>query len=61
MAKDEHGREWLSTGAIAKDLGVTAGAVKKALTALGLEPDLVKAGCAYYSADRLPVIKDALR
>jgi hypothetical protein len=61
MVKDANGREGLSAGAIAKELEATPGAVKKALTALGInEADFVKAGCGYYYADRLPAIKAAL-
>jgi hypothetical protein len=59
--KDDKGREGLSSGGIAKELEVSPGAVKKALTALGVtEPDFVKAGCGYYYADRLPAIRKAL-
>ena len=62
MAKDENGREGLSTGAIAKELEASPAAVKKALAALKLsEADFVKAGCAYYYADRLPAIREALK
>jgi hypothetical protein len=61
MAKDDKGREGLSSGAIAKELEVSPGAVKKALTALGVtEPDFVKAGCGYFYADRLQEIRKAL-
>jgi hypothetical protein len=61
MVKDANGREGLSAGAIAKELEATPGAVKKALTAIGVpEADFVKAGCGYYDADRLPAIKAAL-
>jgi hypothetical protein len=34
--------------------------VKKALASLGVEPDFLKAGCAYYYAERLPAVKKAL-
>ncbi|MDA8238078.1 MAG: hypothetical protein M0T75_09390 [Chloroflexi bacterium] len=60
MVKDANGREGLSAGAIAKELGVTAPAVKKALAALKIEADFVKAGCAYYYADRIPSIRAAI-
>ena len=47
---------------IAKELEVSPGAVKKALTALKVtEADFVKAGCGYYYADRLPAIREALK
>ena len=54
MVKDANGREGLSAGAIAKELGVAPPAVKKALAALKIEADFVKAGCAYFYADRIP-------
>jgi hypothetical protein len=62
MAKDANGRDGLSTGAIAKELGASPGAVKKALASLALtQPDFVASNCGYYYADRLPAIKAALR
>lgn len=61
MTKDASGREGLSTGALAKELGVGPADVKKALASLKVvEPDFVKAGCGYYYADRLPALKEAL-
>ena len=61
MVKDATGREGLSTGAIAKELDASPAAVKKALATLKVdEADFVKAGCAYYYADRLPAIRKAL-
>lgn len=61
MVKDASGREGLSTGAIAKELGVSPAQVKKALATLKLgEADFVKAGCAYYYADRMPAIRQAI-
>ena len=60
MVKDAAGREGLSAGAIAKELGVAPVAVKKALTELRIEADFVKAGCAYYYAERLPAVRKAL-
>ncbi len=60
MVKDATGREGLSAGAIAKELDATPGAVKKALAAMKIEADFVKAGCAYYYAERLPKVKQAL-
>jgi biotin operon repressor len=62
MVKDAAGREGLSAGALAKELGVSPAAVKKALAEIKvLEADFVKAGCGYYFADRLPALKDALK
>ncbi len=61
MVKDATGREGLSAGAIAKEVGATPAAVKKALAALKVdEPDFVKAGCGYYFADRIEAIRKSL-
>ena len=61
MVKDTGGREGLSAGAIAKELGATPAAVKKALTELKIEADFVKAGCAYYYAERVASIRQAVK
>jgi biotin operon repressor len=60
MVKDASGKEGLSAGAIAKELETSPAAVKKALAELKVEPDFVKAGCAYYYAERLPAVKKVL-
>jgi predicted ArsR family transcriptional regulator len=57
MVKDSGGREGFSAGAIAKELGVAPPAVKKALAELKIEPDFVKAGCAYYYAERVDAVR----
>ncbi len=52
----------LMTGAqIAKQLGVSAAKVKKAIDELGLAPDAKKGPCAYYSARWAAKIKSALK
>ena len=61
MVKDATGREGLSAGAIAKELGATPGAVKKALLSMKIEADFVKAGCAYYYPERVAKVEQALR
>jgi predicted ArsR family transcriptional regulator len=60
MAKDESGREGLSAGAMAKELGASPAKVKRALDELGMDPDFVKSGCAYYYAERSAAVKKAL-
>ena len=60
MATDEKGREGLSAGAMAKDLGVSPAKVKRALGDLGIEADFVKSGCAYYYPERSEAVKKAL-
>ena len=61
MVKDASGREGYSAGAIAKELDTTPAAVKKALASLGIEADFVKAGCAYFYAERMAQVKQALK
>jgi hypothetical protein len=61
MVKDATGRDGLSAGGLAKELGVSAAEVKNAPAKLAVaEADFVKAGCGYYFVDRLPAIKAAL-
>ena len=60
MATDDAGREGLSAGAMAKELGVSPAKVKKALVGLGLEPDFVKSNCGYYYTERTEQVKKAL-
>jgi len=61
VVKDAGGREGLSAGAIAKELGVAPPAVKKALAELKIEADFVKAGCAYYYAERVASVRQAIK
>jgi hypothetical protein len=61
MAKDAKGREGLSAGAIAKELETTPAAVKKALAELAIEADFVKAGCAYFYAERVAQVKESIK
>ncbi len=49
----------LSAGKLAKEIGISAAKVKKAIEALDLQPDNVRCGCKYYSKDRIPEIKKA--
>ncbi len=60
MVKDATGREGYSAGAMAKELGIPPPAVKKALAGLKIEPDFVKAGCAYYFAERVEAVRQTL-
>ena len=50
----------LTAGAIAKELGVPDAKVKKAIAALGIEPESKRGACCYYSASVVPKIKAAL-
>ncbi len=60
MATDDKGREGLSAGAMAKELGVSPAKVKKTLVGLGLEPDFVKSNCGYYYSERIEQVKQEL-
>jgi hypothetical protein len=60
MATDDSGREGLSAGAMAKELGVSPAKVKRALGDLGIEADFVKSGCAYYYPERSAAVKKTL-
>lgn len=60
MATDVNGREGKSAGAMAKELGVSPAAVKRALAKLDIEADFVKSNCAYYYAERTQAVKKAL-
>lgn len=62
MVKDAGGREGLSAGALAKEIGASPADVKKALVRLGVATaDFEKGGCGYYYADRVPAIREALK
>jgi hypothetical protein len=47
----------LTAGALAKQLGVSDGKVKKALKELAIEPKAKKGVCAYYGKDALTKLK----
>jgi hypothetical protein len=51
----------LTAGNIAKELGVSDGKVKKAITELALQPKAKKGACSYYSRDDLAKIKAAVK
>jgi hypothetical protein len=60
MADKPDEKSMLTAGKIAKELNVSAGAVKNVIKSLNIDPDLVKGGCAYYSAETLKKIKESL-
>ena len=61
MATDDKGREGLSAGSMAKELGVTPNKVKKALAGLDIvEPDFIKSNCGYYYTERMELVKKEL-
>jgi hypothetical protein len=59
MAKEQSAL--LTAGNIAKELGVPAPQVKKAIETLGLEPDAKKGACSYYAKGAVAKIKAALK
>jgi predicted aconitase len=61
MAKTETKPEMLSTGKVAEKIGVSAAKVKKAITELNLEPDMVKCGCNYFGAEKISQIEKAVK
>lgn len=61
MATKTAKEEMLTAAKAAKELGVPAGAVKKAIAALSIEPDLVKGGCSYYAPKTVKKIAKAVK
>ncbi len=51
----------LTSGGIAKELGVSDAKVKKAINELSIQPKAKKGVCCYYSRDELAKIKGALK
>jgi hypothetical protein len=49
MAEKKEAPVMLTSAKIAEKIGVSVGKVKKAIEELGIQPDMKKAGCAYYS------------
>ena len=57
MATDDKGKEGLSAGAMAKELGISPNKVKKTLAGLDIEPDFVRANCGYYYLERTEQVR----
>jgi len=51
----------MTAGNIAKELGASPAAVKKAIDSLKLKPKAKKGPCSYYGAESLPKIKAAIK
>ena len=51
----------LTSGAIAKELGVSDAKVKKAINELAIQPKAKKGACCYYSKEAVTKIKGALK
>jgi hypothetical protein len=57
----EKKEDLLTSGGIAKELGVSDAKVKKAINELAIQPKAKKGACCYYSRDELAKIKGALK
>ena len=53
-------KEMLTAAKIAEQLGVPPTKVKKVITDLGIEPDMKKGACNYYSTETIKKIKTSL-
>lgn len=54
-------KDLVTTGDIAKELGVSDAKVKKAIKELGITPEAKKGVCNYYSREAKAKIKKALK
>ncbi len=62
MERMRKGEEDLTTVAkVSKETGVSAGVIRKALKDASVKPDMVKAGCSYYSRARVDSIVRKLK
>ena len=57
----EKKEDLLTSGAIAKELGVSDAKVKKVIKDLAIQPKAKKGVCSYYSSEALAEIKAALK
>jgi hypothetical protein len=51
----------MTAATMAKELGVSDAKIKKAIAALGIQPEAKKGVCNYYGADTLKQVKAALK
>ncbi len=58
---EEAAPDKLTAAAIAKELGLSEGKVKKAITALALEPVAKKGVCCYYARTSMEAIRGAVK
>jgi hypothetical protein len=58
--KADDKEDLLTSGGIAKELGVSDAKVKKAINQLAIQPKTKKGACSYYSRDELTRIKETL-
>lgn len=58
---DEKQKDLLTSGTIAKELGVSDARVKKVIKERAIQPKAKKGACNYYSREALAEIKAALK
>lgn len=58
---NEKQEDLVTSGGIAKELGVSDTKVKKAIKDLSIQPKAKKGACSYYSRDEVTRIKEALK
>ncbi len=61
MEKMQKGEDLTTIAKASKETGVSAGIIRKALKDANVKPDLVKAGCSYYSRERVDGILRKLK
>ena len=61
MEKIQKNEDLTTVAKVSKETGVSAGMIRKALKDANVKPDLVKAGCSYYSKARVDIIVRKLR
>ena len=55
------GEDLTTVAKVSKETGISAGMIRKALKDAKVKPDLVKAGCSYYSRGRVDSIVRKLK
>ena len=55
------GEDLTTVAKVSRETGVSAGMIRKALKDANVKPDLIKAGCSYYSRGRVDSIVRKLK
>lgn len=61
MEKMKTDQDLMTIAKVSKETGLSAGILRKAFKDGGLKPDLVKAGCSYYSKSSVDSIVKKLK
>lgn len=56
-----HPEDMTTVAKVSKETGVSAGMIRNALKEANIKPDLVKAGCSYYSRTKVDSIVKKLK